>query len=87
MSDGTGPNRFEQTVRSFQAAMAAEGIPAESIEHVVNRVLYGTPHPAPARPVTITISGYVGNPAALVTAIRAEVARGARTHRGGLASS
>lgn len=36
---------LRQTVRAFQLAMRAEGIPEQSVEHVVNRVLYGDPHP------------------------------------------
>jgi hypothetical protein len=77
MTDSTGPNPFEQVVRSFQAAMAAESIPAETIEHVVNRVLYGDPHPGRRHRIADEVSIHVqfGPPiAAHQQAVRAAVA-------------
>ncbi len=57
-------------LQAFDEAMKAEGIPEMQREHVINRLLYGTPHPAerqqePAQQITVHVSGPDLDPAYL----------------------
>jgi hypothetical protein len=64
MSEAGEPFRLLQ---AFDEAMKAEGIPETQREHVINRLLYGDPHPghrSPEQP-TIHISGQPMNVPAL----------------------
>lgn len=72
-------------LKAVQHAMRLEGIPEESVEHVINRLMYGDPHPPKARqPVTQVIVNMSNAPApeqiqrlgARIQAMRDAVLRG-----------
>jgi hypothetical protein len=68
-------------IGAFQSAMADEGIPAETIEHVINRLVYGDPHGPRARAGEVRESGQRitihmnGDPVMAAAAVRREAER------------